>query len=213
MTDKIPSNEKVNEAEADPYEDDYWEYADVKSPKNQLVIPKNELKSISFEHETAASWWKRGVALAIDVVWAMGLLIIALVIGEYVQKNSESSPFLALFGIIFLVVGLIYAPIYLLFKDYDDKRSGKSSTGKRAMGLRVIEVGTNRSPSQSTAFLREAYWIFFLFYVLLEVIGKAPIWLFVLWAGFLLIEITAVLYDPKGRRVGDRIAGTQVVEK
>ncbi len=87
---------------------------------------------------------------------------------------------------------------------FNDALPGGRSIGKGLMGLKVVAV-TDHSPcTLARSFLRNIAWtINQLTYLSVILIPLALI--------YDLMECLLVLFHPKGRRLGDYIAGTQVV--
>ena len=121
----------------------------------------------------------------------------------------------------FSVVGGIWSLYYSFTKD---GWAGGRSVGKRAMGLRVVHLATNRPCTKMQSVVRQIVFI----------LGIAPITLGAFSIGLgspagktfgtvalgvgailgiiiCLIEGCLALFSATGRRMGDRMAGTQVV--
>lgn len=91
-----------------------------------------------------------------------------------------------------------------------DFNAGAYSIAKRISQMRVVNVKTGQSASNTQAVFRNSY------YLGLSVIAMIP------WIGgpvasfffmmFIAIDIMMILANPRGRRLGDFLAGTQVVE-
>lgn len=93
------------------------------------------------------------------------------------------SVIISILSVLLVIPGLLYA----LLKD---GMCGGRSIGKKLMGLRVIEVNSGQPCSYKDSVIRQiVMWI--------------PL------VGF--IECVLVIIDGKGRRLGDKVAGTQVI--
>ena len=104
--------------------------------------------------------------------------------GGFVIRDEET--FYALLAMI--AVLSLWGVYYLLIKDGVGK--GRSQ-GKRIMGLMVVSLHTGKPGSKGRSFLRN----FIIFIPLI-----------------LLMEFILVVSNAKGRRLGDMIAGTQVIK-
>lgn len=94
---------------------------------------------------------------------------------------------------IFVAAAIVWGLYYTFAKDGFE---AGQSFGKRAFNLMVVNVVTNRPCSLGESFGRNG---------IQALLGVIPI---VGW----LIEPLAVLLDENGRRLGDKAAGTQVIE-
>lgn len=108
--------------------------------------------------------------------------------GGFVIRDEET--FYALLAII--AVLSLWGVYYLLFKDGNKK--GRSR-GKRVMGLMVVSLHTGKPCGKGRSFLRN----FILFIPYINIM-------------FLLIEFISVVSSPQGKRLGDIMAGTQVIK-
>lgn len=142
----------------------------------------------------------------------------------YGRVASLDRRFLAAFidGVVALVAGFVPAVGWLLAMTYWLVRDGletelmdQRSLGKRLLKIRPVRL--DGAPTDVTDSIRRN-WMFsptgviqylgigFGFGLLLAV----P--LAILWLMFAGVEVYLVLTDPEGRRVGDKIAGTVVIE-
>lgn len=89
-----------------------------------------------------------------------------------------------------------------------DLRGGAFSLNKRLAGLRVVDVKTGLAASSVQALGRNSYYI-----VLLLLMALPGVEFFGVWPFKMLVAIDAlmILVNPAGRRLGDFLAGTQVV--
>jgi uncharacterized RDD family membrane protein YckC len=91
-----------------------------------------------------------------------------------------------------------------------DFNAGAYSIAKRVSQMRVVDSRTGRSPSNAQALLRNSYYLGLL---VVAVFLPWIAWLFsVLFMLFIGFDIMMILASPRGRRLGDLLAGTQVVE-
>lgn len=89
------------------------------------------------------------------------------------------------------IIGVIWALWYNFTKD---GRTNGQSIGKKAMGLMVIKLNTNLPCTKGTSALRALLWV-------IPYIG-----------GFIMLaDCIMILLTDNGRRIGDHIAGTQVI--
>ncbi len=131
------------------------------------------------------------------------------------RRLLASGPeFLILMGLEVLsaLVVPVGAALSLLIAAYmagRDLGGGRYSLGKRLAGVRVVDAATGEAPTARQAVTRTApYVLGWLLAVLpgFEVFG---------WGVLLLgaaIDLGLVMRDPLGRRLGDRLAGTKVVD-
>lgn len=130
----------------------------------------------------AADWRGRTGAAAIDAAIALALM----------QSPTEAG----WFATALCVVGLAYVLLR-------DGLGEGQSLGKRALGVQVVELERDRPAGPKESALRNAP----LFAAAALSLLVSP--LFVL---LLIPEIVAVWRDERGRRLGDRIANTQVID-
>ncbi len=100
----------------------------------------------------------------------------------------------------------LLAAIYMGVKDLD---GGRFSFGKRAVGTRVVDATTLQRASNAKCFLRNLPWVLFWALAIVPVIGD-----FIGWSllGLMaMIDVGLIIATPTGRRLGDFLAGTQVV--
>lgn len=137
---------------------------------------------------------KRAGALFIDsliLFLAFLPLIIWLVIGNPLLPvegiNPVSFEITSYLGTLLLISGIIWALIFGLTKDGWGKGQ---SPGKKLMGLMVINLKGNLPCTKGRSLLRQAF----------------------IFLGFL-VEPFIIIFNSKGKRLGDIAAGTQVIEK
>jgi len=131
----------------------------------------------------------RLLAALVDVLVTLpaGLLWI-LVVAAFVRESTGLGWVLALAAL----AASIWALLYTFTKD---GRPGGQSIGKRAMGLMVVHLESNRPCTTGQSALR--YLVVFALSLMLG-------------AGWL-VELIVLLVTPGGRRLGDFAAGTQVI--
>jgi uncharacterized RDD family membrane protein YckC len=90
-----------------------------------------------------------------------------------------------------------------------DCNAGAFSISKRVSSMRVVNWRTGQSATNTQALLRNSYYLVLLLVALLPItdLVTSPIFTF-----FVAVDVLMILANPKGRRLGDLIAGTQVVE-
>lgn len=96
-------------------------------------------------------------------------------------------------SITFLIAAVLWGLYYSFAKDGFE---GGQSFGKKTVDLMVVNVATHQPCSLGESFVRG---------IIMTLLGIIPV---VGW----LIEPIAVLVNDDGRRLGDRAAGTQVIE-
>lgn len=90
-----------------------------------------------------------------------------------------------------------------------DCNAGAFSIGKRVSGMRVVQWRTGLPASNAQALLRNSN------YLVLMVLDTVLGWLSLLWTfcffTFIALDLAMILANPRGRRLGDFLAGTQVI--
>jgi uncharacterized RDD family membrane protein YckC len=104
-------------------------------------------------------------------------------------------------------VGVMAGILYLAVADGLQKGQ---SLGKMVFGLEVMSADGLPCDLKSSIYRNIPFWLLLLFAVV-PFIG----WILLVVAGIpiLLVELWLVLVDDKGERLGDRIAGTTVLER
>jgi len=134
--------------------------------------------------------------------------------GHTVRRLLCSGPeFLLLLGgemLMALVtpLGILWSLTAAAYMATKDRKGGVLSLSKHFSGLRVVDAETGAVPTDKQAFLRNSmYVVGWILAVLpgVEVFG----WSLLVFGG--VIDMLLVLFDPEGRRIGDRIAGTRVI--
>jgi uncharacterized RDD family membrane protein YckC len=132
---------------------------------------------------------KRLAAALIDSL----LFVVLFIVIESLKSNTDYEATLRFCSFILIITFLLYT----LFKDgmYEGR-----SLGKKRMDLWVVSMEGGMPGSYFQSFLRNIVYIIF---------GWIPI----LGPLFLLLEAILVVFTKDRRRIGDRLANTQVVEK
>jgi len=136
------------------------------------------------ETKNKAPSWRRIVAYILDALIASSPTIVFFMFGVFGAKYWYGLSSGAIFGA--YVLFQLFSIVYLLFKD--SLFFGRS-IGKLIMGLQVVNE-SNKVCSIGKAVGRNAFFLIPLF----------PI-----------IELIVMLADKKGRRIGDKAAGTKVI--
>jgi uncharacterized RDD family membrane protein YckC len=106
-----------------------------------------------------------------------------------------------LFGLLTVViVGLV------ILRDFN---GGAFSISKRVSQMRVVDWRTGRPVSNPQAFLRNSYYLALPAVAILPLVDCFTSWLFMM---FIALDIMMIIASRQGRRLGDRLAGTQVVD-
>ena len=157
-------------------------------PRDEQVSDESEAAPVAERRYSKATLGARLHAETIDaLVGGMPLLLIGFLLGSLPDARPIS-----LVRPVLVVSCIVWAFYYLLVKD---GWSYGQSIGKRKRGLMVVKLSTNEPCSRLASSVRT---LTILFSKAIPVIG---------WA----VEPLAVLMSKDGRRVGDRIAGTQVI--
>lgn len=95
----------------------------------------------------------------------------------------------------------------ILMRDFN---AGAFSIAKRVSRMKVVHWRSGQPAGKLQSFLRNSYYIVLLPVALVPVYGVVfwPIFLF-----FVAVDIIVLVASPQGRRLGDFLAGTQVVEQ
>ena len=104
-------------------------------------------------------------------------------------------------------IGILWSLAAAGYMATKDRKGGLFSMSKHFSGLRVVDAKTGMVPTDKQALLRNSYYVAgWLLAVIpgVEILG----WSLLVFGG--LIDMLMVLFDPRGRRLGDRIAGTVV---
>lgn len=132
----------------------------------------------------------RFLASVVDSFIGMTAIIVTGVLG-FINVIGSRRPGTVL--VIAFALSCIWMLYYMLAKD---GRPHGQSVGKKMAGLMVVHLSDNQPCTREQSALRG---------IILLVLGWVP---FVGW----LIEPFALLIDDRGQRLGDRAAGTQVIE-
>ncbi len=114
-----------------------------------------------------------------------------------------------LMGFTFGVSGAISSLLGAIYMGVKDLDGGRYSFGKRAVGTRVVDVKTLGRASTGKAILRNLPWVLAWLIAVIPVVGDSiGLPLIGLMA---LLDVGLIAATPTGRRLGDFLAGTQVV--
>lgn len=107
------------------------------------------------------------------------------------------------------LLGLLAAMALIGLIVLRDCNAGAFSISKRVSSMRVVDWRTGQPATNTQALLRNSYYLVLLTVSLLPItdLVTSPIFTF-----FVAVDLLMILANPKGRRLGDQIAGTQVVE-
>jgi len=107
-----------------------------------------------------------------------------------------------------LPIGIVMSILAAIYMAVKDQGGGRFSIGKRIAHTRVVDAETGEVPDPLRLFLRNS--VFVAAWVIAVIPGVEIFgWGLLALAG--LVDLLMVIADPLGRRLGDRIAGTQVV--
>jgi uncharacterized RDD family membrane protein YckC len=106
-------------------------------------------------------------------------------------------------GVLSLVVLVVAG--FVLMRDFN---GGAFNFGKRMSHMRVLNRRTGQPASNFRCFLRNSYYIALLVVAALPLIDFAPWGIFAL---FMMLDAMMIAASPEGLRLGDLLAGTQVV--
>lgn len=108
------------------------------------------------------------------------------------------------------ILGLFHLLLVVLIV-LRDFNGGTFSIAKRVSQMRVVNLRTGRAASNGQALLRNGY------YLALLLIGAFLPWIDVLsslfFTTFIILDVLMIMASRHGRRLGDYLAGTQVVEE
>jgi uncharacterized RDD family membrane protein YckC len=118
-------------------------------------------------------------------------------------------------GFIPIIGGIISAAYWLLRDGFEFEFMNRRSLGKKVMKLRPVTL--DGTPVDMVVSIKRnwmfAIWGITQLLIFIPVVGWALIPVVFVIAGILsVIEIILVLTDPEGRRMGDKIANTKVIE-
>jgi uncharacterized RDD family membrane protein YckC len=112
-------------------------------------------------------------------------------------------------GITFGISGAASSLIDATYMAVKDLGGGRYSFGKRAVSERVVDVTTLERASNGKCFLRNLPYVLAWLVAVVPVLGDAVGWS--LLGLLVFVDVVMILATPAGRRLGDFIAGTQVV--
>lgn len=91
-----------------------------------------------------------------------------------------------------------------------DFNGGAFNIAKRVSSMRVVDLNTGRAASNFQALVRNGYYLLLLGVSL--VLPLVDLFTFALFLMFIFLDAMMILVSRYGRRLGDLMAGTQVVE-
>jgi uncharacterized RDD family membrane protein YckC len=107
----------------------------------------------------------------------------------------------ALFFLFFILLALI------VMRDFN---AGAFSIAKRISQMRVVNIKSGQQASNVQAILRNSYYLGLPLVAMVPLAG-GPVASF-FFMTFVAMDVMMILANPRGRRLGDFLAGTQVVE-
>jgi uncharacterized RDD family membrane protein YckC len=105
------------------------------------------------------------------------------------------------------VAGLLCLPLAALI-GLRDVSAGTFNLGKRISNMRVVDCRTGQPASNLQALGRNSYYCGLLLVAAFPLIDMATSPMFALFSA---LDVIAIISNPKGRRLGDFVAGTQIV--
>jgi uncharacterized RDD family membrane protein YckC len=107
------------------------------------------------------------------------------------------------------ITGALTSLLVATYVGLKDLGAGRYSFGKRAVSVRIVDVVTLDRANNLKCFLRNLPYVVAWAVAILPVVGDIVGWSAL---GLLvLVDIGLILATPSGRRLGDYLAGTQVV--
>ncbi len=155
------------------------------------------VNGVNLGHYPKADLGKRFGASLLDGLASLMLAIPAILffllsINEFDSYRGDDD-----LGALYVLLGFLLLLIPIGYTFFKDGLSGGASWGKKAAGIMVVSLDANLPCTQGKSFLRG---------LIMGLLGIIPI---VGW----LIEPIMVLADQNGRRLGDKAANTQVINK
>ncbi len=105
---------------------------------------------------------------------------------------------------------ILIAAILFGMLGFRDINSGALSVGKRIYRVRVVDRRTAMPLSNRQALLRNIYYLTLVVFLPLPLLN---VLCFSIFALLIFIDLLMILASPEGRRLGDLLAGTQVVQE
>ncbi|MEM1207256.1 MAG: RDD family protein [Acidobacteriota bacterium] len=106
------------------------------------------------------------------------------------------------------LLGLLWVPLMLAVVASRDLNSGSFSLGKRIGSMRVVDIQTAEAASNVQALTRNSYYLVLIFLMIVPLAKIAVEGFFLMLVA---IDTMMVIASDRGRRLGDFLAGTQVV--
>lgn len=162
----------------------------ITAPLQSVPVVRPPTNAADVWHYPKAPLGRRFVALLVDGFFGILMPVMAGIIGVVRSRGSDG---MTLINGLLLLASIVWAIYYNFTKDGHD--NGRSY-GKRAMGLMVVNIKTNTPCTVGESSLRA---------LMLALMNAIP------GVGGL-IEPLVALVQEDGRRVGDMVAGTQVID-
>lgn len=110
------------------------------------------------------------------------------------------------------IFDMLLVPILLLMIGFRDVNAGLFSIAKRIGRMRVVEYGTGKPATNGQALLRNSYYMALTFLMIFPIIltDIAATMFFML---LVVIDVILISLSKEGRRIGDWLAETQVVQE
>lgn len=106
------------------------------------------------------------------------------------------------------ILGFLWVPFMLVVVGIRDLNAGAFSLGKKIGHMRVLDLKTAQPASNYQALLRNSYYLTLIFLMIVPYLKFAFEGIFLT---LIIIDTLIVISSPTGRRIGDYMAGTQVV--
>ena len=106
------------------------------------------------------------------------------------------------------LLGLVWVPLVFVLVALRDLNGGAFSPGKRVGNLRVVDLRSARPASNFQALARNGYYLGLVLLMIVPLLKYLVQGFFFL---FLVVDVMMIVASPGGRRLGDYLAGTQVV--
>jgi uncharacterized RDD family membrane protein YckC len=107
---------------------------------------------------------------------------------------------------------VLLVPPLVLMIGLRDVHAGLFSIGKRISRMRVVEYGTGKPATNSQALLRNSYYMALTFLMIPPIIlvdlGTTTFFMLLI-----VIDVILISFGKDGRRIGDWLARTQVVQE
>lgn len=101
----------------------------------------------------------------------------------------------------------LFLVVLIVLRDFN---GGTFSIAKRVSQMRVVDLRTGRAASNGQALLRNGYYLALLIAALIPFVDVLSSLFFTM---FIFLDVMMIMASRRGRRLGDFMAGTQVVEE